>query len=157
MLLMQKRLVISLLVGALMAAMLPGVASAAKPESFTDRFGPETFHDEFLTEECGVDVYTTVQGKVQGRFFGEDGKGVLFVNNVNIKLVARAGDNSFRFHDVGSDHVHQGPDGSMTLLVTGQVPFGFKGVEKIDANTWEVIKEANRTVDTAQACSTLTS
>jgi len=154
---MKKRLMISLFAGVLMAAMLPGVASADKPDSFKDRFGPETFHDEFLTEECGVDVYTTVQGMVQGRFFGEDGKGVLFVNNVNIKLVARAGDNTFNFHDVGSDLIQQGPDGSMTLLVTGQVPFGFKGVEKTDANTWEVIKEPNRTVDTTEACRVLTS
>lgn len=152
---MRKRLMMSVMVGALVAAMLPGVASAAKPEFFTDVI-TETFHDDFLTEECGVDVETTIQGKYKGRLFEEDGKGPIEVNTLNLSIVARAGDNSFKFRDVGSDSVHQGPDGSLTLLITGQVPFGFKGALKIDLLTDEVILEPSREVDTTRACRALT-
>ena len=133
-----------------------GVHSAAKPEMFTESFGPETFADEFLTEECGVPVETTVQGKLKGRFMGEDGKGVLNVFTLNVSLVARAGDNVFRFRDVGGDIVQQGPDGSLTLVIFGQVPFDFNGVLKIDLDADEVILGPTSMVDASRACRALT-
>lgn len=158
---MKKQLLTGLLAGGLMAAMLPGVASADAPEVFTDAFGPFTFEDEFLTEECGVGVETTVEGKVKGQFFGEDGKGVLNVFTLNVSLVARAGDNFFNFRDVGGDIIQQGPDGSLIAVIFGQVPFspdgpGFNGALKIDLVADEVIQEPTRIVDTSRACRALT-
>ncbi len=131
-------------------------ASAGQPAMETEVFGPNTFYDEFLSEECGVDVYTTETGRWKGRFFEEDGSGLQFVGTINVSLVATAGDNSFRFKDVGADVAQAGPDGSLTLLITGQVPFGWTGVLKLDPVTEEIVLEPHW-VDATRACAALTS
>jgi len=78
------------------------------------------------------------------------------LNTVNVKGTATAGANTFRFHDVGNDHLRITPDGALVLSITGQVPFEFKGVLKIDPDTGEVFHEPSRTDDTTRACAALT-
>ena len=112
----------------------------------------ESFDDEFLSEECGVPVTTTLSGFIIRRTF--EGGGVQELNTVNVGLVASSGDNSFRFRDVGADVV-QLANGTLTLLIIGQVPFNVTGVLKIDIATDEVVLEPHW-IDAARACAALT-
>jgi hypothetical protein len=101
----------------------------------------ETFDDEFLTEACGVAVTTHVEGHVIIRTFAGGGTGPAELGTVNVSITAVAGDNTFRFRDVGADLLRIEPDGTAIVLVTGQVPFEFAGVLKFDPDTGEVILE----------------
>jgi hypothetical protein len=129
------------LAGILVAAVvIAPTAFAAKPT--IERIDvDDTFADEFLTEECGVPVTVTLQGHVTVRTFSGEGTGVAQVNNISIGITATAGDRTFRFRDVGADVVQIKPDGTLVLLISGQVPFAFAGVLKIDPETEEVILE----------------
>jgi hypothetical protein len=138
----------------IVACLWVGPANAGKPTVEVIEVD-ETFADEFLTEECGVDVTTHVVGRVRLRDFDRT-KGTITVNNVNLTLTATAGDNTARFRDVGSDHVRITPDGQMILSITGQVPFEFKGVLKIDPETGEVLHEPSAAYDTTRVCARLT-
>jgi hypothetical protein len=139
----------------LLMALAAGPATAAKPTITVIDIPEETFIDEFLTEECGVEVTTTVEGKRLQIEFDNEG-GLQFVGPVNIGLTATAGENTFRFRDVGVDVVRVEPDGTVILSIVGQVPFQFTGVLKINAETDEVIFEPQHTVDTERACAVLT-
>ena len=118
----------------------------------------ETFADEFLTEECGVPVSTTALGHVIVRMFSGEGTGVAQVNTISIGLTATAGDRTFRFRDVGADVVQIQADGTLVLLITGQVQFEFAGVLKINPETEEVILEPRDRSEEqlAKACRALT-
>jgi hypothetical protein len=134
-----------------------GVAAGAPPT--IERINvDETFADEFLTEECGVPVTTTARGHVIIRIFSGEGTGVAQVNTISIGLTATAGDRTFRFRDVGADVVQIKPDGTLVLLITGQVPFFFAGVLKINPETEEVILEPRDRSEEqlAKACRALT-
>jgi len=125
-------------------------AIAAPPEVITFS---DSFHDDFLSEECGVDVTTTVNGTVRIREF-DRATGLVSLATVNVDFTATAGDNTFRFRDVGSDVFLQGGE-VLVHLVTGQVPFEFTGVLKINETTGEVLFEPQHTVDTDRACAFL--
>jgi len=145
------------IVCALAAFAWAGVAVGAPPT--IERINvDESFADEFLTEECGVPVNVTAQGHVILRVFSGDGTGVAQVNTISIALTATAGDRTFRFRDVGADVVQIKPDGSLVLLISGQVPFAFAGVLKIDPDTEEVILEPRDRSEEqlAKACRALT-
>jgi hypothetical protein len=134
-----------------------GVAAGAPPT--IERINvDETFADDFLTEECGVPVTTTARGHVIIRIFSGEGTGVAQVNTISIGLTATAGDRTFRFRDVGADVVQIKPDGTLVLLITGQVPFEFAGVLKINPETEEVILESRDRSEEqlAKACRALT-
>jgi hypothetical protein len=134
-----------------------GVAASAPPT--IERINvDETFPDEFLTEECGVPVTTTARGHVIIRIFSGEGTGVAQVNTISIGLTATAGDRTFRFRDVGADVVQIKPDGTLVLLITGQVPFAFAGVLKINPETEEIILEPRDRSEEqlAKACRALT-
>jgi hypothetical protein len=134
-----------------------GVATGAPPT--TERIDvDETFADDLLTAECGVPVTTTAQGHIIVRTFSGEGTGVAQVNTISIGLTATAGDRVFRFRDVGADVVQIKPDGSLVLLISGQVPFAFAGVLKIDPETEEVILEPRDRSEEqlAKACQALT-
>jgi hypothetical protein len=142
---------------ALVGLVWAGVAAGAAPtiERITVN---ESSEDVFLTEECGVPVTTTAQGHVIVRTFSGEGTGVAQVNTISIGLTATAGDRTFRFRDVGADVVQIEPDGTLVLLITGQVPFAFAGVLKIDPETEEVILEPRDRSEEqlAKACGVLT-
>lgn len=143
--------VVGLAVGACAWA---GVAGAAKPVVTLIAID-ETFADEFLSEECGVDVTTHVEGKIKLREFDRT-NGTVSVSTVNVAATATAGQNTARFRDVGVDHARITPDGTLVLSIVGQVPFDFKGVLKINLDTGEVLHEPTRAYDTTKVCAALT-
>jgi hypothetical protein len=139
------------------AALLASGAAAAKPT--IERFDvDESFPDDFLTEACGVPVTTTARGHVILRTFPGEGTGVVELRTINVGLTARAGDNVYRFRDVGADLVRVEPDGTAILMITGQVPFEFSGVLKIDLDTGETILEPQHSLEgrVEEACAKLT-
>jgi hypothetical protein len=85
--------------------------------------------------ECGVPVTTRAQGHIIVRTFPGEGTGVAEVRTINVSLTATAGGRVFRFRDVGADVTRIEPDGTAVLSITGQVPFAFAGVLKIDLET----------------------
>jgi hypothetical protein len=156
---MIERRVGAVLVGVFLLAGLVWAAVAAGAAPTIERITvDETFTDEFLTEECGVPVTGTALGHVTIRTFSGEGTGVAQVNNISIGITVTAGGNSFRFRDVGADVVQIKPDGTLVLLITGQVPFAFAGVLKIDPETEEVILEPRDRSEEqlAKACRALT-
>jgi hypothetical protein len=135
----------------------PGVGVGAPPK--IERIEvDETFTDEFLSEACGVEVTSHIEGIVIERTFSGDGTGVTQVNTLNIGITATAGDRTFRFRDVGGDLTRIEPDGTAVLYITGQVPFFFAGVLKIDLETGEAILEPRDRSEQqlARACAVLT-
>ena len=117
----------------------------------------ETFHDGFLTEECGVDVTTTIIGFRIERGWLDGGGNVVSLATINVTGTASSEFGSFRFKDVGADQLKAAPDGTVTLSIIGQVPFAFTGVLVLDAETGEVVKEPHFRGDEqlAKACERL--
>jgi hypothetical protein len=146
--------ILALVIGTVLV-LAPPAATADPPERETITFS-DTFQDEFLTEACGVDVTTTVNGRVTFFTFPDRPVGPQDLTSVHVDFLATAGDNQVRFKDVGIDLVRVGPDGTVTLMIVGQVPFDFTGVLKINLTTGEVILEPHHTVDTTRACRLLT-
>jgi hypothetical protein len=135
----------------------PGVGLGAAP-TFERIAVDDTFPDEFLTAECGVPVTTTVQGHVILREFSGEGKGLMALNTLNLAITATAGERTFRFRDVGGDLARIEPDGTAVLYITGQVPFEFAGVLKLDLETEEAFLEPRDRSEEqlARACEFLT-
>jgi hypothetical protein len=130
-------------------------ATAAPPERETITFS-DTFEDEELTAACGVDVTTSVNGRLTFITFPDRPVGPQELTSVHVDFVASAGDNQVRFKDVGVDLIGVAPDGKVTLMIVGQVPFEFTGALKINLTTGEVILEPRHTVDMTRACRLLT-
>jgi hypothetical protein len=140
--------------GALLVVLGATAAAAQAPEKEVIQVD-DTFEDEFLSEACGVEVTTTITGRVTVFTF-PDGTVLQELTTLNLAIVATAGDNQARFRDVGIDQVRVQPDGTVILSIVGQVPFGFTGVMKIDLDTGEVILEPHHIVDTTRVCELLT-
>jgi hypothetical protein len=155
---MTRRLIAMLAsVLALAALLVSGTASAAMP-SFERIDIDESEPDPFLTAECGVPVTTHARGHIIIRTFEGDTTGVAEVFTINLALTATAGENTYRFRDVGADVTQIEPDGTAILMIVGQVPFGFTGVLKIDLETGEAILEPQHSLEDrlAEACEVLT-
>ncbi len=145
------------LAGALvLAAVVAPGAFAGKPTM--ERFDvDEAFEDNVLTEECGVPVTTRAQGFVIARTFEGGGTGPAELTTISIGLTATAGENTYRFRDVGADLIRIEPDGTAILMIIGQVPFDFAGVLKIDIETGETILEPQHSLGSFEkACAALT-
>ncbi len=89
---------------------------------------------------------TRAQGHVIVRTFSGEGAGPAEIRTLNIALTAMAGDNTYRFRDVGADHVQITNDGTEILMIIGQIPFDFTGVLKINLTTGEVIHEPSHDI-----------
>jgi hypothetical protein len=154
---MTRRRVVAVL--GLLAMVLFTLAEAAaaggKPVKETIAIS-ETFEDEFLSEACGVDVTTSIEGQVTFFTFPDRPVGPQELTSFHLSLVATAGDNSAMFRDVGIDLVRVEPDGTVVLMVVGQVPFDFTGVLKVNLETGEVILEPHHELDTTRVCDRLT-
>jgi hypothetical protein len=141
---------------AVAALVAPG-AMAAQPTM--ERFDiDESFPDQFLSKECGVDVTVHAEGHLTVRMFTGDATGPVELRTINIALTATADGNTFVFRDVGADLVRIEPDGTAVLMITGQIPFEFTGVLKIDLETGEAILEPqhSRREQLDEACEVLT-
>jgi hypothetical protein len=140
-----------------LGALVAPAALAGKP-AFERIAIDETALDPFLTDACGVPVTTRAQGHITTRTFAGGGTGPAVVRTINVSLTATAGDNVFRFRDVGADIERIEPDGTAILMIIGQVPFEFTGVLKIDLETGDAILEPQH--DTGErldtACAVLT-
>jgi hypothetical protein len=144
--------VLAILVAAVVSV---SVATAGAPE--LERFDIDvTSPDPFLTAECGVAVTTRERGHVIVRVWDRE-KGTVELRTLNIALTAMAGDNVYRFRDVGADHVTLTKDGPV-LSIIGQIPFGFIGILKIDLTTGDVIHEPGHDISGRldDACEALT-
>jgi hypothetical protein len=141
---------------ALLVVALAGTAAAVGPPEMETITISDTFEDEFLTDECGVDVTTSVDGFITFLTFPDQPVGPQDLTSFHVNLVATAGDNSVQFRDVGIDLVLVEPDGTAILRIIGQVPFEFTGVLTIDLATGEVILEPPHVLDTTRVCRLLT-
>src|SRR5688572_24141028 len=128
---MSTRCLVGLMSGVLVVCGLAASPATGAGPTFERIHVDDTFVDEFLSQECGIDVTTTVRGDVIRRIFPGE-QGLVEVNTVNFAVTATAGDRTFRFRNVGADNIRVTPDGTIVLLVTGQVPFEFAGVLKIN-------------------------
>ena len=124
----------------LAALALPAAGSGAKPV-FERITIDDSFVDEELSEACGVPVTGAVRGHVTLRTFAGEGTGPVAVNSINVGVTLTSGDRTFRLRDVGADVARVQPDGTIVLLISGQVPFAFAGALKIDPDTEEVLLE----------------
>jgi hypothetical protein len=155
---MRHRLAVASLVGlsaVLIVALAPAAGAVGKPVMETITFA-ETFDDEELTDTCGVDVTTTLSGRVTFFEFLDQPVGPQDLTSVHVHFVAMSDDGAVRFKDVGIDVVRIQPDGTLILMVVGQVPFEFTGLLKINLTTGEVIHEPVHIVDTTRVCRLLT-
>jgi hypothetical protein len=151
----RTRGLLAVLGASLVVALGATAAAAQAPVKETITFS-DTFQDEFLTQECGVAVTTTANGRITFFTFPDRPVGPQDLTSVHVDIVATAGDNQARFKDVGIDKVQVKPDGTVILSIVGQVPFEFTGVLKINLDTGEVIHEAHHIVDTTRVCRLLT-
>src|SRR5687768_6749336 len=135
----------------------PAVGLGAAPK-FERIAVDDTFPDESLTAECGVPVTMTVRGHVILREFSREGQGLMALNTLNLAITATAGDRTFRLRDVGGDVARIEPDGTAVLYITGQVPFEFAGVLKLNLETEEAFLEPRDRSEEqlARACKFLT-
>ena len=133
-------------------------AMAAGPERETITFS-STYVDPVLSEACGVEVTTTVDGRLTLLSFPDDfpeaGPGPQLLTSIHVNYVATAGDNRFVFKDVGVDLSRITSQDTVILRFAGQHPFAFTGVLMIDIFTGEV-HQPQHTVDTERACRLLT-
>jgi hypothetical protein len=152
-----RRIVLSVvgMTAFLVVSLAAPAAGIGRPEMETITFS-DTFEDEFLTDACGVDVTTSVEGRITFFTFPDRPVGPQDLTSVHVNFVAGAGDNTVRFQDVGIDLVRVEPDGTAVLMIVGQVPFDFTGALMIDLTTGEVIMEPHHFVDTSRACHLLT-
>ena len=134
----------------------PSVGAGAKPV-FERITIDESFVDEELSEACGVPVTGTALGHVTLRTFPGEGPGLSTVNTINVGITLNADGRTFRLRDVGADIARVEPDGSVVLLISGQVPFFFAGALKIDPETEEVLLEPKDRSEAqiARACKVL--
>lgn len=139
----------------LLLALAAPAGARGKPDMETITFS-ETFEDEFLTEACGVEVMTTLEGRITSFTFPDQPVGPQDLRTVHVMFTASAGDNTVVFLDVGIDQVQVMPDGTAVLLIVGQVPFDFTGVLKIDLASGEAILEPVHIVTPERACRLLT-
>ena len=155
---MSTRRVTVYVTGVLLLAGLAGPAAGLGAAPVFERITvDESFVDDELSEACGVAVTGTARGHVTLRTF-PDGSRLATVNSINVGITLSAGDNTFRLRDVGADVARVEPDGSVVLLISGQVPFSFAGALKIDPETEEVLLEPKDRSEAqiAKACAFLT-
>jgi hypothetical protein len=94
--------------------------------------------DEWVSEQCGFDVMGHAEGFAAVRFHEREGTGPLEVFTINVTLTLSSEYGSYTMKDVGADKLMLRPDGTVEVSVMGQVPFGHKGMGRINFDTGEV-------------------
>jgi hypothetical protein len=142
------------------AALMLAAATPAQAAAPTIERIPidDAFHDDFLSAECGVDVTTTFHGFVIQRDFVDGAGNLVSLATINVTGTSSSEFGSIRIKDVGADQLKVASDGTLTLRITGQVPFDFAGVLVVDLDTGELLHEPNFRGDTQleKACRLLT-
>jgi hypothetical protein len=152
-----KRLILWLGLVAVVGAVIGPSALAAKPTLERVEVNDLGVADPFLSDVCGVPVTIDVVGHVIIRTFDGSG-GPEQVLTLNLEITAHAGDNTYRARDVGGDVTRVAPDGTVIVMIIGQVPFAFTGVLKLNAETGEAILEPQHSLEDRvdDACAALT-
>lgn len=152
-----KRLILWLGLVAVVGALIGPSALAAKPTLERVEVNDLGVVDPFLSSACGVPVTIDIVGHVIIRTFDGSG-GPERLQTLNLVITAHAGDNVYRVRDVGADLTRVAPDGTVILMIIGQVPFGFTGVLKLNAETGEAILEPQHSLEerVEDACAALT-
>ena len=152
-----KRLILWLGLVAVVGALIGPSALAAKPTLERVEVNDLGVADPFLSSVCGVPVTIDVVGHVIIRTFDGSG-GPEELQTLNLTITAHAGDNEYRVRDVGADLNRVAPDGTVILMIIGQIPFGFTGVLKLNAETGEAILEPQHSLEERvdDACAALT-
>ena len=153
-----KRLIMSLGLLAVVVAVVGPAATAAPPTIEHIAVSDLGVVDDFLSEACGVPVTIDIVGHVTIRTFDGGRTGPERVFTINLEITASAGDNVYRFRDVGADVLRVGPDGTAILMIVGQIPFGFTGALKLNDETGEAILEPQHSLEERvdAACAALT-
>lgn len=133
--------VVGAVCSAAVAAVVAAPTSVAAPPESERIEVDETFDDEFLLETCGVPATTSVTGFIIERVFTNPDGHLQSVTTISITLESSSEFGSVRGRNAGADVVKSGPDGQVTLSITGHVPGVFAGVLVIDLDTGAVIKE----------------
>ncbi len=106
---------------AVVAAVVGPTASGATPTIERVAVNDVGVVDDFLSDACGVPVTIDAVGHVIIRTFDGSGTGPKRVFTINIAITAYAGDNVYRFRDVGADLLRVAPDGTAILMIIGQI------------------------------------
>ena len=155
---MRSRSFALVVLASLALGLLVPTAFGAQPETVVT-IVDDTGTDDFFSEECGVPVTFHATGRVTTReFSGTGASGPVVVRTLNVSVTLSAGDNTYRFRDVGADHLQTMPDGTLVLMIIGQVPFDFIGVLKVNPDTGEAILEPQHSIEDRvdEACDALT-
>lgn len=117
---MRRSLVLASLATALALALASPV-SAAKPDMERIDLNDSQLDPE-LTAACGFDVHVVGQGHITFRVFSDaSGVPVREVNNYAVRVTFSSEWGSVSVADVGADRVTYLPDGSLILVVIGNV------------------------------------
>lgn len=120
----------------------------------------DTFQSEPLTEACGFPVTVTVTGTVRNLKFPDRAVGPQEITVGNVVWVAKAGNKTVRFQNVGMEMQLVEPDGTMITITTGHHPpvLGeITGVVKMNSETGETILVSHKVSDPTRICQRLRS
>jgi hypothetical protein len=107
--------------GVLGAILVTAPVSAGKPEMVLDAFDT-TFVDDALSDSCGVEVNAHVSGHTIVRVFTDaDGNPVRELNNYAVQAHWWSINGDIHVRDVGADRVTFFDDGSVQLIIIGNV------------------------------------
>jgi hypothetical protein len=111
-----------LFISTLACLVVAGPVAAAKPLMERVPINDVGIHDEFLSEECGYDIWFDAVGHITFRvWLDADENPVREVNNYGVRLRYYSEWGSVSTVDVGADRVTHHPDGSLTLVIIGNV------------------------------------
>jgi hypothetical protein len=92
--------------------------------------------DEFLSDACGFPVLFSESGRVTIRTFVDGGKRV---QTINLATTVSANGNQTVLREAGAEITRVTPEGVAILSISGQRPFLFTGVLKINLETGEAV------------------
>jgi hypothetical protein len=106
----------------------------------------DTFQSPVLTDACGFPVTITATGTVRNLIFPRRAVGPQEIDIGNVVWVAKAGNRTVRFQNVGMDMLLVEPDGTEITITAGHHPpvLGeITGVVKINSETGDLIQQSH--------------
>ena len=116
------RRVRAVLLATLACLLVASPAAGAKPVMEREDLNEIGVLDPFLTEACGVDVFSDIVGHAIFRTWTDaEGNPTRELHNFAVRVRYHSEFGEVRTLDVGIDRVTHNPDGSITLTVIGNV------------------------------------
>jgi hypothetical protein len=113
----------------------------------------DTFQSKPLTDACGFPVTITATGTVRNLKFPDRAVGPQDITIGNVVWVAKAGNKTVRFQDVGMTMDLVEPEGTEITITAGHHPpvlDELTGVIKINSETGELIMQSHDVSDAAR-------